>query len=104
MKVRMTAGVIALGLLVAVVLLRPGKDLSLTASGTVLVFETQSAAMAVPAPSAIAQLADRQSVPVERCVDVKHYQIYEVRLPDGRHGFVNAGDYALMRGDEAAVC
>lgn len=80
------------------------KGLSLVAIGVVPVYGTQSEAMAVPAPPAIAELSAQQGVPVERCIDVKHYLIYRVQLPDGRKGYVNSGDYALIRDGKAAAC
>lgn len=98
------AGVMIAGGLVTMFCLLPEKGLSLVAREVVPVYGTQSEAMAVPAPQAIAELSAQQAVPVERCIDVKHYLIYRVQLPDGRRGFVNSGEYALMRDGKAAVC
>ena len=58
--------------------------------------------MKSPAPPAIAQLSAGESVLVTKRVDVKHYLIYKVRLPDGRDGFVLDGEYTLMRDGKEA--
>ncbi len=70
--------------------------LSLVATGSVPVFATADDSMVSPAAKPVAVLQPQQSVPVLRCVDVKHYQVYEVRLPDGNTGYVNVGEYTLL--------
>jgi hypothetical protein len=60
--------------------------------------------MAWPGQKAIAKLSSGQSVPVAECVDVKHFLIYKVDLPDGRNGFVLDGHYSLMRNGKKAFC
>lgn len=80
------------------------KNLSLTAKSMVPVFETEADAIASPSPKTITELLPQQSVEIVRCVDVKHYLIYKVRLPDGRVGFVNMGDYIIMRDGKPSFC
>ncbi len=75
------------------------KPIFLVAKHAVPVFATADESMVSPPPKAVAQLAPQQHVPVLRCVDVKHYQVYEVRLPDGTTGYVNAGEYDLLAKD-----
>ncbi len=79
------------------------RGLMLVTKGTVPVYATEDDAInKPPKPSVIAQLSPDQSVPVTKCVDVKHYMIYKVRLPDGRDGFVLDGEYTLMRDGKKA--
>lgn len=80
------------------------KGLVLVAEETVYIYETQKKAMAWPSQKVIAKLSSGQSVPVAECVDVKHYLIYKVELPDGRNGFVLDGNYSLMRNGKKAFC
>lgn len=81
------------------------RGLTLVTKGTVSVFATEDDAMnKSPQPSVIAQLSAGQSMPVIKCVDVKHYMIHKVRLPDGRDGFVLDGEYMLMRNGKQAFC
>lgn len=84
--------------------LYPMKPLMLVAVSAVSVFETKSDAMASPEPKPIVVLSVQQSVEVVKCVDVKHYLIYKVRLPDGRTGYVNVGDYVLQRDGKPSHC
>jgi len=63
----------------------------------VAVYATASAAMADSESYRIAELFPQQSVPVLRVVDMKHYFILEVRLPDGQSGFVLEGSYTLLK-------
>ena len=84
--------------------LYPMKPLMLVTEGAVPVFETKSDAMASSEPKPIAVLSVQQSVEVVKCVDVKHYFIYKVRLPDGRTGYVNVGDYVLQRDSKPYHC
>jgi len=70
----------------------------LLAKDAVPVYATASAAMTDSESYGIAELFPQQSVPVLRVVDMKHYFILEVRLPDGQSGFVLKGSYALLKG------
>lgn len=74
------------------------------AKGVVPVYATEGDAMKSPSPPVIAELTAGQSVPVMECVDVKHYIVYRVRLPNGREGFVLEGTYTIMRDGEQAYC
>jgi len=71
------------------------RDVFLVTSEPVTVFATQEQSMEPVPGNSLAVLEPKQSVPVLDCVDVKHYQIYKIRMPDGRTGFVNAGHYTL---------
>jgi hypothetical protein len=46
---------------------------------------------------AIAVLEKGERVDVLSCTDLKHYMVPEVRLPDGRTGFVLGGNFELVR-------
>ncbi len=78
--------------------------MTLTAEDIVAVYATEKEAMTWPHPDAMATLSSSQSVPVTKCVDVKSYMIIEIRLPDGRSGFVLEGKYKLMRDGKQTVC
>jgi hypothetical protein len=78
--------------------------MTLVAKGMVPVYATLKDATKSPPPPVIAQLLAGESVPVSKCVDVKHYLVYKVRLPDGRDGFVLDGEYSLVRDGKQAVC
>jgi hypothetical protein len=39
----------------------------------------------------IAVLRAGTKTPVYRCIDIKHYFVYEIRLADGRKGYVDSG-------------
>ena len=80
------------------------RGLTLVTKGKVPVYATQEDAMKSPSPPAIAELLAGESVPVKKCVDVKHYMIYKVRLPYGRDGFILEGEYLLMRDGKQAFC
>lgn len=47
----------------------------------------------------IAVIMPKQKMPVMRCIDVKEYQVYEVRLPGRKSGYVNIGQYELTDRD-----
>jgi len=79
-------------------------NLLLVAQGPVLVYESVDDATATLPQKVIAELQLHQSVDVIQCIDVKHYQIYKVRLPDGRFGFVNEGRYVLLRNGKPSAC
>ena len=78
--------------------------MTLVAQDVVLVYATANQAKTWPHPAAIAKLYPGQSVPVTQCVDVKSYMIHQIRLPDGRVGFVLDGKYLLMRNGKHTAC
>jgi hypothetical protein len=45
-------------------------------------------------------------MPVLNCIDVKEYEVYKVRLADGKVGYVNNGTYELTDrdGDLVTFC
>jgi|SRR5580700_6588923 hypothetical protein len=71
------------------------RDVFVVASDTVPIFATRDQSLQPPSGNSLAVLQPGQSVLVVECIDLKQYQIYKVRLPDGRTGFVNAGHYTL---------
>lgn len=78
--------------------------LYLVANDIVPVFMSQQDAMSLPKERAWKNLEPQQKVQVLSCVDVKHYLIYEVSLDDGKTGFVNEGNYVLLRNGKPAIC
>lgn len=80
------------------------RDLLLIANSTVPVYDAPENALAPPPRTMIAELQAQQQVAVIKCSDVKHYQIYKIRLPDGRVGYINEGSYMLVRNGERAHC
>ena len=76
----------------------------MVAQNAVPVFATEKQAMTWPHPVPIAELSSGQTVPVTKCVDVKSYMIYKIRLPDGRDGFVLDGQYLVMRNGKRTSC
>lgn len=59
------------------------------------VFATAGESMSSATVHPISELQQNQRVPVLRCVDVKVYLVYKIRLPDGKVGYVNDGKYDL---------
>lgn len=75
----------------------------LHANGIVPIYKTPEDAMPSSHEGTISELYAQQQVEVEKFVDVKHYQIYRVRLPGGIVGYVNEGDYVLLRNDNESI-
>lgn len=71
-------------------------NLKLIAQGQVHVYGSVDSALSPLPQKVVSELEPDQGVNVVKCVDVKHYQIYKVRLPDGKIGFVNDGKYKLV--------
>lgn len=69
----------------------------LIANSVVPVYQTEKDAMTTPAPVPILTLRPGQRVEVTKFIDVKHYQIYEIRDPKGQRGYVLEGEYRLER-------
>lgn len=89
--------VVVLMAILVVMWLRPTRlDLYLVANDFVPVYASEEAAMKQSSQT-MTQLHTNERVPVVTCVDMKHYQIYKVRLVTGAVGFVNAGKYSLVR-------
>jgi 2-hydroxychromene-2-carboxylate isomerase len=84
--------------------MRSPRGMILMTEEIVPVYATEKDALTSPSPAAIEKLAAGKNVPVIRCVDVKSYYLHEVRLPDGKTGFINEGKYILMRNNEIAFC
>lgn len=78
--------------------------LMLVTKDSVPVYHSEADSMASPSPEPLIILPPKQSVVVKECVDVKHYIIYKVELADGRIGYINAGEYDLVRGGKPSYC
>ena len=76
----------------------------LVTKDSVPVYHSEADSMASPSPEPLIILPPKQSVVVKECVDVKHYIIYKVELADGRIGYINAGEYDLVRGGKPSYC
>lgn len=72
------------------------KNAVLHANDIVPVYKTSEDAMSPSLEGKISEIHAQQQVEVVRFVDMKHYQIYKVRLSDGIIGYVNVGDYTLL--------
>ena len=80
------------------------RGLFLVANGVVPVYETPEKAMSELPREKINTLSSQQRVRVLKCIDVKHYQIYKIRFLDGNLGYVNEGDYVLLRKGKPSYC
>jgi hypothetical protein len=78
-------------------------QLYLMAKDSVPVFLSQQDALTLPKDRAWKSLAPQQKVKVLSYVDVKHYLIYEISI-NGEVGFVNEGNYVLLRNGKPAIC
>lgn len=95
---------LAIGIAFIFYLIFSTDGITLVAQNAVPVFATEKQAMTWPHPVPIAELSSGQTVPVTKCVDVKSYMIYKIRLPDGRDGFVLDGQYLVMRNGKRTSC
>lgn len=94
MRTLVFLGVVALTLAAAAVLLL-GKNVELLATTPVPI-----GAEPTPDPGAtrtISTLEKGTRVNVLSCKDMKHYSVPEVRLPDGRVGYVLGGQFELTK-------
>ena len=81
------------------------EDLFLVAKDVVPVYgSADEATSSSPQVIAIAKLKRLENVLIVQCIDMKHYQIYRIRLPNGHHGFVNEGNYQLVRDGKPSSC
>jgi hypothetical protein len=83
---------------VTVVYLNRSESVFLSAKESVPVYATLAESRS-PSSSPVAVIEPKQKIPVVECIDVKEYQVYEVRLPDGKSGYVNIGKYDLTDRD-----
>jgi len=79
-------------------------DRILLSNGIVPVYKSINHALAANQPPKLAELKANQRVRLLKCVDVKHYYIYKIELDDGTIGFINEGDFTILRGDQATHC
>jgi hypothetical protein len=87
-------GVVALALVTAVLLLL-GKNVELLAATSVPIGAELTSDP--KATRTIAVLEKGTRVDVLSCKDLKHYSVPEVRLPDGRVGYVLGGQFDLTK-------
>lgn len=80
------------------------RGLFLVANGVVPVYETPVKAMSDLPREKMNTLSSQQRVRVFKCIDVKHYQIYKIKCLDGNIGYVNEGDYVLLRNGKPSYC
>jgi len=73
-------------------------DLVLVADGSVPVYASRHDATS-SGGDVLVVLSLHQRVKVISSIDVKHYLIYEVDVGEGKIGFVNDGDYRVVRGE-----
>ncbi|MBJ6802819.1 GW dipeptide domain-containing protein [Geomonas propionica] len=69
---------------------------SVLAIGAVPLYNSEQAAVSGTSSGA---LYKGQLVEVVETIDVKHYQIYKVRLPSGKLGYINDGTYKVLDGN-----
>jgi hypothetical protein len=77
-----------------------GEKKTLLANGPVPVYKTQEDALSGNRSLASGMLSKGQKVLILKYIDVKHYQIYTVELSDGVTGFINDGDYSVLKNME----
>lgn len=78
------------------VIYKPTNSLLVT-NNNVKVYKSLETALAKPPQKPMATLMTQERVEVIKNIDVKHYLIYKVRLLDGRIGFINEGEYILLK-------
>lgn len=76
----------------------------LMTNGVVPVYASLEQASSSLSHESIINLKADQTVEIIQCIDVKHYQLYKIRLPNGQVGFVNEGRYVLMRNGKPSSC
>jgi hypothetical protein len=79
-------------------------NINLIAIDPVPVYSYQEEAMKNPAPNPRLYLMPGQQVEVAKCIDVKHYQIYKIKSPDGKPGFILDGNYRLEHNGKPSAC
>lgn len=89
--------VILLTVSFSVVFISSCPSLDIIAQEEINVYEDIDDALSASPQERIGKLSEGQRAVVLKCIDVKHYQIYKIRLPDGRKGFVNDGKYSLVK-------
>jgi hypothetical protein len=85
-----------------VVYLNRSESVFLTTKGSVPVYATLEESRSPSSPT-IAVIEPKQKMPVLNCIDVKEYEVYKVRLADGKVGYVNIGTYELTDKDSDLV-
>lgn len=73
------------------------EKITLLANGPVPIYRTQEDALSGNQSLAYRLLSKGQQVTVVKSIDVKHYQIYKVKPSNGEIGYVNDGDYSMLR-------
>ena len=76
----------------------------LLANEIVPVYKSIDDALASNQPPKLTELKLNQRVHLIKCIDVKHYYIYKVKLDNGTVGFINEGDITLLSNDNPIHC
>ncbi|WP_428240552.1 hypothetical protein [Gynuella sp.] len=76
----------------------------LVANSVVPVYSSLEQASSSLSHNSITDLEPDQAVEIIQCIDVKHYQLYKIRLPNGQIGFVDEGRYVLIRDGKPSSC
>lgn len=79
------------------------RELILTASDTVNVYSTLDAATDI-AGIEFFTLQSGDKATILKCIDLKHYYVYQVMLSNGQEGFVNVGEYSITHHGVTAHC
>ena len=95
--------IIMAGLLVGLVSCS-GEKMTLLANGPVPIYRTQEDALSGNRSLAYGIISKGQQVQIVKCIDVKHYQIYKVKLPDGAIVYINDGDYSVLKNGKKSPC
>ena len=73
------------------------KGLYLVAKDFVPVYATVEDSLATLPVNYIIKLEPGEQVKIFKRIDVKHYQVYKVGVPNGGVGYINEGKYELFR-------
>ena len=80
------------------------KPIKLRALEVVPVFHSEEDALKLPTEKAWIYLNESEEVEVETCIDVKHYLIFKALLPNGEKGYINNGEYILLKSGKRTHC
>jgi hypothetical protein len=80
------------------------EKMTLLAQDPVPVYKSQEDALTGNRNMASGYVSKGEQVLVLKCIDVKHYQIYKVQLSNGVGGYVNEGDYLLLKAGKKSAC
>jgi hypothetical protein len=76
-----------------------GEKMTLLAKGPVPLYKTQEDSLSGNQNLADGVLSQGQQVQIVKCIDVKHYQIYKVKLSNGAIRYINDGNYLISKNE-----